>query len=80
MSFRFKLKRTLPADKKISELRKILNLAQTDIVIGNSVEMVFNDLTLGRGVIIEDGTTLVCDRGTLGDSVVSTSAPPTLFY
>jgi acetyltransferase-like isoleucine patch superfamily enzyme len=70
MSFRFKLKRTLPADKKISELKKILNLAQSDIVIGNSVEMVFNDLTLGRGVVIEDGATLVCDRGSLGDSVV----------
>jgi len=70
MSFRFKLKRSLPVDKKISELKKILNLAQSDIVIGNSVEMVFNDLTLGRGVVIGDGTTLVCDRGALGDSVV----------
>jgi acetyltransferase-like isoleucine patch superfamily enzyme len=70
MSFRFKLKRSLPAEKKIAELKKILNLAQSDIVIGNSVEMVFNDLTWGQGIVIEDGTTLVCDRGTVGDSVV----------
>ncbi len=52
MPFKVKLKRSLSSKKKISELKKILNLPHEDIAIGNSVDMVFNHLTLGRGVVI----------------------------
>jgi acetyltransferase-like isoleucine patch superfamily enzyme len=70
MSFRFKLNRALPAKEKLSELRRISSSPLEDLTIGDSVEIIFNDLVLGRGVVIEGGTTLVCDRGVIGDSTL----------
>lgn len=67
MSFKFKLDRSLPAKEKISQLRRITHAALDDLAIGDSVEVIFNHLELGRGIVIEDGAKLVCDRGVIGD-------------
>ncbi len=68
MSFRFRLDRSLPAKEKISHIRKIVNAPMEGLAIGESVEIIFNHLELGRSVVIEDGTKLVFDRGFIGDS------------
>ncbi len=68
MSFRFKLNRTLPAEEKLSALRRVLGSSLEGLSIGDSVELIFNDLVLGRGTVIGEGTTLVCDRGVIEDS------------
>lgn len=69
MSFQFKLERSLPAAAKLAALRDAGNSIADDVYIGEDVEIIGNQITLGRQAIIENGTKLVFDRAAIGDGV-----------
>lgn len=69
MSFRLRLDRSMSGSDKATALRKAGNRIQHDVSIGDDVEIIGNELTLGHNAIIENGTKLIFDTAIIDDYV-----------